>query len=183
MLQNQSNIFSLLFAAFFAVFSVNVCSDTGTSQKQVKRSQDFSNLSHRSNASMDQARLEDIVKQLAEHSSGTGGVVEFQYNKVKMYLISDVDHNRMRIIAPIVEYKKLTQPQIDAVMNANFHDALDARYAVSKDVLYSAFIHPLKELTENQVLGAVLQVSNLALSFGYGYTSGTLSYGKGSEGI
>jgi len=126
---------------------------------------------------MNQASLEKIIKGMALSSIGENGVVEFSYNNVKMYLISDIKHDRMRIISPVAEHKKLTREQLDAALESNFHKSLDARYAVSDGVLYSAFIHPLSELSETQIKSAVQQVANLAASFGKEYTSGFLTYG------
>ena len=94
-----------------------------------------------------------------------------------MALISDVKHDRMRIIASITEYSELTAEQKDAIMTSNFHRALDARYAVSNGVLYSAFIHPLSPLTQKQIEDVLKQVSTLALTFGSSYSAGGLSFG------
>lgn len=127
---------------------------------------------------MDQVTLERVVKTMAQGSKGEKGVVDFNFEQVLMYLISDTTHNRMRIIAPITDANKLSQAQISAILEANFHQALDARYAVSKGVLFSTYIHPLAELTEAQIQSAVVQVANLALSFGTEYSSGVLSYNK-----
>lgn len=129
------------------------------------------------NKDMDQAKMETIVKEIASASKGEKGFVEFIYNEVRMYLVSDVKHNRMRIITPVAEYKTLTPTQIDEMMQANFHKALDARYAVSEGIVYSAYIHPITELTTDQLMFAVHQVANLALTFGNGYTSGALEFG------
>jgi glycerol-3-phosphate O-acyltransferase len=128
-------------------------------------------------SNMNQETLEKIIKSMALSSIGENGVVEFSYSNVKMYLISDVKHDRMRIISPVAEYKKLTRQHLDAVLESNFHKSLDARYAVSDGVLYSAFIHPLSELSENQIKSAVQQVANLASTFGKEYASGFLTYG------
>jgi hypothetical protein len=128
-------------------------------------------------SNMNQETLEKIIKSMALSSIGENGVVEFNYSNVKMYLISDIKHNRMRIISPVADYKKLTREHLDAALESNFHKSLDARYAVSDGVLYSAFIHPLSELSENQIKSAVQQVANLATSFGKDYTSGFLTYG------
>ncbi len=130
-----------------------------------------------SETGMNQASLEKIIKGMALSSIGENGVVEFSYNNVKMYLISDIKHDRMRIISPVAEYKKLTRQHLDATLESNFHKSLDARYAVSDGVLYSAFIHPLSELSETQIKSAVQQVANLAASFGEEYSSGLLTYG------
>jgi len=128
---------------------------------------------------MQQSKMEQIVKAMAQEAEGSEGVVQFKHRDVKMYLISDVKHNRMRIIAPIVEYSKLERKHIDAAFEANFHKALDARYAVSEGVMYAAYIHSMKELTQAQIESAVSQVANLALSFGGDYSSGELIYGGG----
>ena len=126
---------------------------------------------------MNQKNMESIVKHMAKESSGSKGVVEFNYEGVKMVLISDVKHDRMRIIAPITNYSQLELKHLDAALDSNFHKALDARYAVSEGVLYSAYIHPLSSLTESQIESAVKQVANLALSFGTEYSSGFLTFG------
>ena len=121
--------------------------------------------------------MEKIVKSMALNSKGEKGVVQFSYNKISMYLISDVKHDRMRVIAPIAEYKKLSREHLDAMLESNYHKSLDARYAVSDGVLYSAYIHPLSMLSEQQLRSAVQQVANLAKSFGNEYSSGSLTFG------
>ena len=122
-------------------------------------------------------RMESIVKEMATESEGKNGQVKFMFQNLEMLLVSDPVRNRMRIIAPIARYADLEKIHIDAAMASNFHLALDARYAVRGGVLYSAYIHPLKELTEEQVKSAVRQVSNLALTFGTQYTSGEMTFG------
>jgi len=105
------------------------------------------------------------------------GYVLFVYNQVRMALVSDVAHDRMRIIAPVERYENLSEEQITRAMEANFHSALDARYGLSNGLLYSAFIHPLSFLTADQLQDAMDQVSTLAQTFGTEYSSGRLSFG------
>lgn len=121
--------------------------------------------------------MESIVKSIATESKGEKGYVEFTYNQVKMYMISDTTHDRMRIISPVANYSDLTSDHLKAVLESNFHNALDARYAVSKEVLYAAFIHPLSTLSDRDLQSAMTQVANLAITFGSEYTSGVLNYG------
>ena len=59
---------------------------------------------------------------------------------------------------------------------ANFHSALDLKYAISDDVLWSTFIHPLRELTVAQVKDAVSQVYYANRTFGTTYTSTDLVF-------
>lgn len=127
---------------------------------------------------MNQHMMEEIVKKSAQDAKGKNGLVEFIFKDVRMYLISDTDHDRMRIISPVIEYKNVTKKQLDAIMVSNFHTALDARYGVREGVLYSAYVHPLSTLSEEQIKSALTQVANLALSFGSDYSSGLLMYRK-----
>ena len=82
----------------------------------------------------------------------------------------------MRFIAPIAQADKLSEEHITRSMEANFHTALDARYAISDGVLWSCFIHPLKELAEDQALDALKQVYSCAKTFGTTYSGGSLSF-------
>jgi len=87
----------------------------------------------------------------------------------------------MRIISPIAETTDITDEQIGAAMEANFHSALDVRYAISDGIMWSAFIHPLKELTPSQAIDAVIQVYSAAITFGDTYASTNLSFPKATS--
>ena len=104
------------------------------------------------------------------------GYLFFKYLGTKMVLLSDVDHDRMRIISSITKYSNLAPKIKDSLMHSNFHLALDARYAVSDDVLYAAFIHPLSTLAQDDFQSALKQVYNLVASFGKTYSSGQLEF-------
>ena len=90
--------------------------------------------------------------------------------------ITDEFHNRMRIISPINETKNLSDDEMTKCMEANFHTALDVKYAVSDDILWTAYIHPLKELTKDQVISAISQLYSCVKTFGTTYSSGALSF-------
>ena len=126
---------------------------------------------------MTQDEMEKIISDLTNVEEQTKGRVIFSYKNIKMALLSDSTHDRMRIISPITEYSKLTAEQKDIIMEANFHNALDARYASSNGVLYSAFIHPMSPLSKNELEEALKQVATLAATFGSSYSSGELSFG------
>ena len=65
-----------------------------------------------------------------------------------------------------VEVSELDSEAVVSCLSANFDRALDARYAISGEFLWSAFIHPLKELQDDQVVNALMQVTTLAVTFG-----------------
>ena len=63
----------------------------------------------------------------------------------------------------------------------SFSSALDAKYALRDQTLWSVFTHPLGELSDEQFLDCVAQVANLANNFGHSYASGNLFFGAGEE--
>lgn len=126
---------------------------------------------------MTQSKMALIIAELVGEYQGTENNLQFVHNDVLMALISDAKNNRMRIIAPIIEVSDLSDDHLRAAMVSNFHLALDARYAIGNGVLYATYIHPLRELTKDQLQSAVRQVSNLKTTFGSTYTSGELQYG------
>ena len=114
-----------------------------------------------SNASaMTQAQLESAIRAMADSAEGGGGVLQFEYDGVILVCVSDIANDRMRIV----------------MLAANFHTALDARYAMSKGVLYAVFIHPLSTLAPVEISSAVRQVATLMQTFGREYSSGELNF-------
>ena len=122
------------------------------------------------------AELEQALYKISESAKGKNGFMEFYVGEIQYFMVMAPNANRMRIITPVADYKDLSADQIRATMESNFHDALDARYALSNGVLYAAFIHPLAELTLEQLISAVYQVGNLAISFGREYSSGVAHF-------
>ena len=106
------------------------------------------------------------------------GYVLFKYSNTKMALYPDEEFNRMRIIAPITQYSSLAPKIKDALMDANFHSALDCRYGVTEDTLYALFLHPLSSLTHADFLSALKQIHNLVKSFGKTYSSAQIAFTK-----
>jgi hypothetical protein len=130
---------------------------------------------------MTQEALGNLIRSVDPAATGPPGAIEFSNERVRMACISDATHGRMRIVAPIRAVTDLSPTQVAAILEANFHSALDARYATSQGILYAAFIHPLGPLTPAQVQSAVTQVTNLVRTFGSSYSSGELVYNEGGQ--
>lgn len=130
---------------------------------------------------MDNSQLGDIFYQMSDTISGQDGVWEMSINNVPMICITDESHNRMRIISPIKEINEVTPQELKDCMEANFHSALDVKYAISNDIMWVAFIHPLAELTKDQVQSAVSQVYFANVTYGTSYTSTELVFPKQEE--
>jgi hypothetical protein len=125
---------------------------------------------------MNNQKLNAIIYTLSDQIEGTPGNWQFAIDSTLFICLTDELHNRMRIISPIAEIKDLTQVQIMDCMEANFHTALDVRYSISDGVMWSAYIHPLKELTKDQVISGLSQVYSCVKTFGSTYSSGALNF-------
>ena len=95
--------------------------------------------------------------------------------------LTDERNNRMRVFTPIVEEEAASATQMSRMLRANFHSALDAKYSVYEGFVVSVFTHPLRELTESQLLDAMRQVAKLAETYGTTYSSTGLIFGGEEE--
>ena len=135
---------------------------------------------------MNNERLGTLIDSVADSVDGQLGYWQAMVGERLILVITDEGHNRMRIISPIMESKDLEEKYLKNALIANFHTALDVKYAISEDILWSVFIHPLKELSNHQVKDAIQQVFYAAETFGSTYSSTDLVFpggaGEGEEG-
>lgn len=87
----------------------------------------------------------------------------------------------MRFIAPIKHLSEVTAKELKSCMEANLHAALDVKYAIFDSIMWTVFIHPLKELSEEEIQGAISQVFISAFTYGTLYTSTNLSFPAGKN--
>jgi len=130
---------------------------------------------------MNNDQLEEILIQLSDSIVGQHGSWQMIIGETYLMCITDQANNRMRIISPIAEMNDITDEQVGEAMEANFHSALDVRYAISDGIMWAAFIHPLRELSSEQAVDAVGQVYSAAVTFGDSYASTFLTFPKRSE--
>ncbi len=130
---------------------------------------------------MDNARLAVLIKRIDKAAEGKPGFWRFHVQRREVMVITDERTNRMRIIVPIEKSVNINAKQMKRMMQANFDSALDARYAIAKEVLWSAYVHPLASLRDKQFLEALGQVVNLALTYGSSYSSGGLIFRGGDS--
>lgn len=126
-------------------------------------------------------RLERILKEVAGEIRSQNGQFRFELQGNSILVLTSASQDRMRIITQITDTRNLRTEQLQKMMIANFHTALDARYAISDGVVYAAFIHPLSSLEERDLRSAIRQVANLATTFGTSYSSGGLLFNPGGQ--
>jgi len=130
---------------------------------------------------MTNSDLEKIIYVVSDSIRGETGNWQFMIKGRMLACITDSTNNRLRILSPIVEQKTLSHVELLKLMEANFHSALDARYAITDDLLWSVYVHPLKELQKDEILSAINQVYTAALTYGTTYNSSELTFPNKKE--
>lgn len=130
---------------------------------------------------MDNARIDAMLRELDVEIEGRPGFWYLEYGGHPAYVVTDEAADRMRIIVQIAPASQLTQEDLYRMMQANFDTALDARYAIARDILWSAYIHPLSPLTDAQFRAGFAQAISLAENYGTTYSSGGLRFGGGDN--
>ena len=125
---------------------------------------------------MSAQKLTALIEQASDTLAVNGNTLQFMYKERPLICIYDENANRMRIISPIIETKGLEEEQLLNALVANFHSALDVKYALSDEIMWSVFIHPLQELADHQVLDAIDQVHAASITFGSTYSSTSLVF-------
>ena len=105
------------------------------------------------------------------------GFWKFEVDDSMVFVITDESHNRMRIMSPVTELASVPSDTLQILLEANYDRALDARYCINNELIWSAFLHPLAELNDRQFLNALDQVVTLKNNFGSSYTSSGLVFG------
>lgn len=138
-------------------------------------------MSKKNEGNMNNQRLEKIIKRLDANATGQSGYWQLSIDGVKLLVVTDESADRMRIISPIETAKKLNARHLYRLMQANYDSALDARYAIAKNTIWSAFIHPLGSLGAKEFISGIGQVVNLSRTYGQSYTSGALVFRGGDS--
>jgi len=130
---------------------------------------------------MSNEKLASIIKRLDDKAGGNNGFWQLQIEGHEVSVITDEKADRMRIIVPVTRVESLKDGELIRLMQSNFDSALDARYAIAKGIVWSAFIHPLSSLTDHEFISGLGQTVNLSITFGKGYSSGALIFRGGDS--
>ncbi|QLG46479.1 hypothetical protein [Costertonia aggregata] len=125
---------------------------------------------------MNPDRLKDLIIKASDTLVSNGNSHQFIYKARPLICVYDEKANRMRIVSPIIKREEIGEEEILNALVANFHLALDVKYALSDEIIWSVFIHPLKELSDHQILDAIEQVHAASVTFGSTYSSTTLVF-------
>lgn len=122
-------------------------------------------------------RIDHVIATEGTNVKRENGYWEAEIDGVRLAVVTDVNADRMRIITPITDVDRLPEGALHLLLEANYHSALDARYAINAEVVYGAYIHPLSPLDEAELKSALHQVASLYNTFGSTFSSGELIFG------
>ena len=97
-------------------------------------------------------------------------------NEVPVFVFSDDEHDRMRIMAPIGVVEELDADLLHVLLQANYDRALDARYAMRGNELWSVVVHPLATLATDDLPSLFDQVVTLVKNTGSTFASTELVF-------
>ncbi len=129
-------------------------------------------------AYMDNRHLRElIVENATKMIEDQPGFWKFEFAESLVFVMTDETHNRMRIMTPVADIGEMPDEGMLVLMRANFDRALDARYCIKDETLWSAFIHPLQVLDQQQFLNGLNQVVTLAKNYGTSFSSTDVVFG------
>ncbi len=139
----------------------------------------FGALAQESEPPMTPERMAEIFTVLDPEAVIEPNGMSFTVASVPVTVIMDPAADRMRILVPISSAEGLDDGALLRLMQANFDTALDARYAIANNRVWSTFIHPLSPLETEQLISGIAQTVTLAQTFGDTYSSGAVMFGGG----
>jgi hypothetical protein len=122
-------------------------------------------------SAMNQFRLETLFADEVDAIVGPPGAIRTRVDGVPLFLLSDEEGDRMRLIAQIASASDFEGHVFGLLIQANFDRTLDARYAISDGVIFAVFQHPISSLTPGLIRSAVSQVLNLTENFNSTYAA------------
>ena len=93
-------------------------------------------------------KLLDLVEKIERYPNIIWG---FSAGRYQMMIQTQENVNRMRIVAFIANESNLDQSELYKLLEANYHSALDARYALTDGRLVSLFLHPFEEINFHSI--------------------------------
>lgn len=130
---------------------------------------------------MSAERLGDIIQLIDPDAVAQGNSWQFQFQERPLFLVYDNSADRMRLMSPVAEAEQLDEALLYRMLQANYDAVLDPRYAIARGIVWSAFIHPLSSLRDEQFASAVVQVFTAAETFGTSFSSGGIVFGGGDS--
>jgi len=120
-----------------------------------------------------------LTKLLESYLTGLEGDPGFwrgERDGVPVFVFSDDEHDRMRLMAPIGVVEELDADLLHVLLQANYDRALDARYAMRGRELWAVVVHPLATLATDDLPSQFEQLVALVKNTGTTFSSTELVF-------
>ena len=138
-------------------------------------------------ATMTTAAISKLIESYLTDLEGHPGFWRGVREEVPVYVFSDDQNDRMRLMAPIGELRELDPQILQVLLQANYDRALDAKYALRGLEVWAVSVHPLATLAPDDFASFLEQVVKLVKNTGTTYASSDLVFlaapnGEGPDG-
>ena len=123
-----------------------------------------------------------LVEAYLTDIEGQPGFWRGERDEVPVFVFSDDEHDRMRIMSPIGVIDELDVDLLHVLLEANYDRALDARYAMQGHELWAVVVHPLATLATDDLPSLFDQVVLLVKNTGTTFASTELVFRAFPEG-
>lgn len=120
--------------------------------------------------------MEKLLGSYLTDLDGGKGFWRGNREEVPVFVFSDDEHDRMRLMAPIGVVEELDPDLLHVLLQANYDRALDARYAMRNKELWAVVVHPLATLATDDLPSLFDQVVTLVKNTGTTFASTELVF-------
>ncbi len=125
---------------------------------------------------MTSAAISKLIESYLSEIEGRPGFWRGLREEVPIYVFSDDQNDRMRLMAPIGELRELDPSILQVLLQANYDRALDAKYALRGLEVWAVSVHPLATLAPDDFASFLEQVVKLVKNTGTTYASSDLVF-------
>jgi hypothetical protein len=125
---------------------------------------------------MTTAAISKLIESYLTDLEGRPGFWRGIKDEVPVYVFSDDQNDRMRLMSPIGELKELDSEILHVLLQANYDRALDAHYALRGLEVWAVSVHPLATLAPDDFASFLGQVVKLVKNTGSSYASSDLVF-------
>ena len=118
---------------------------------------------------MSAEKIADILRGKGIELTGESGQWEFFLDGLQIFLLTDTENNRVRVMTPLARLDLLRREPgfseielLQKMMRANYLATGDTRLCINKHIVWAAYLHPLDSLTARDLLGALEQLTETA---------------------
>jgi hypothetical protein len=114
-------------------------------------------------------KIAEILREKGIEFTGESGQWEFFHEGMQVFLLTDTENNRVRVMTPLARLDLLRgEPGFSEIellqemMRANYLATGDTRLCMNKHIIWAAYLHPLDSLTAHELWSALEQLTETA---------------------